>query len=137
MDKKLIALYGSWKQRCKNRDKINTFTIEEYAELRTQLVCFYTGVTLVHSKTASDKRSNVWTLDRIDSSIGYIQGNVVVCSLAANYFKNEYFEVIGCKIREAKMLETQRMYQQIKNKLEPTQTKTISVKKLPKLIYYV
>ena len=46
--------------------------------------CYYTGVDL----KMGDKLTNP-TLDRIDSSKGYIKGNVVVCTEIANIMKND------------------------------------------------
>lgn len=137
MCKETINKYKSWKYKCRKRNLTSALSLEEYTKLRHNLLCFYTEITLVHVQNEHEKPHNAWTLDRIDSSIGYVQGNVVVCSHEANQFKNEYFEMFNAKIKEAKILQDYNMYQKIKNKLEPTQIKSVSVKKLPKLIYYV
>ena len=46
--------------------------------------CYYTGVDL----KIGDKLTNP-TIDRIDSSKGYVKGNVVVCTEIANVMKND------------------------------------------------
>jgi lambda repressor-like predicted transcriptional regulator len=57
-------------------------------------LCFYTGIKLnnVISKSKSLNRvdPNKMSLDRKDSSLGYIPGNVVLCSAFANYAKSDF-----------------------------------------------
>lgn len=60
--------------------------------------CYYTGVKLTRPKFNRDgvvyknqtKRPTDVTIDRVDSSKGYVKGNVVACSYAANCFKSKF-----------------------------------------------
>ncbi|MDX9668662.1 hypothetical protein [Pseudomonas sp. P8_250] len=54
--------------------------------LRTK-TCPYTGVALTVPKLSQPRHSDL-TIDRIDSSKGYIPGNVMAISRAANNFKS-------------------------------------------------
>lgn len=57
--------------------------IKELLE-KQEYKCYYTNVALeVGSKLTNP------TIDRIDSSKGYIQGNVVICTEIANIMKND------------------------------------------------
>lgn len=47
--------------------------------------CFYTGIDLRDSESKFEKP----TIDRIDSSKGYVEGNIVICTWAANNIKND------------------------------------------------
>lgn len=72
------------------RDRINieeyNLTLEYIQELLEEqnYKCYYTQVPL----TIGSKLTNP-TIDRIDSSKGYIQGNVVICTEIANTMKND------------------------------------------------
>ena len=52
--------------------------------------CYYTGVPL----TSEPDKANSLTIDRIDSSKGYVSGNVVACSKQFNQLK-EVFDKAG------------------------------------------
>lgn len=50
--------------------------------------CFYTGLPLTRTRHSSFPiRASDLTIDRIDASKGYVKGNVVACSHAANQLK--------------------------------------------------
>ena len=50
--------------------------------------CYYTGVKLTLPTGGADTlKANSLTIDRIDSSLGYVPGNVVACSHAFNQLK--------------------------------------------------
>lgn len=61
--------------------------IEDMKQLMDQTHCFYTGVKF----DKNDENLKI-TVDRIDSKKGYVKGNVVVCTHAANQFKNTLIE---------------------------------------------
>jgi hypothetical protein len=76
------------------RGHVFSLPIEELSTLLKKAVCFYTGTPLVHYP--HDKRAenheipdNYMTLDRMDNNLGYISGNVVVCSKAINALKDQ------------------------------------------------
>lgn len=56
--------------------------------------CFYTGIEMFLAKTIDYKefKPNSASLDRIDSSKGYVKGNVKFVCLSINYAKNSFDE---------------------------------------------
>lgn len=85
MAKKLLS---SSKKSYAHRPNIDGYdlTKEYIQELleKQEYKCYYTGVDL----KIGDKLTNP-TLDRIDSSKGYVKGNVVICTEIANIMKND------------------------------------------------
>ncbi len=63
--------------------------------------CYYTGITLTFPDNSEDRslKATDLTIDRIDSSKGYVSGNVVACSNAFNQLKSQFegAGVIGIK----------------------------------------
>jgi biotin operon repressor len=59
-------------------------TPEYLAELynKQNCLCYYTGLPF----TKDDKPS----VDRIDSSMGYVEGNIVICKTSINFMKRDY-----------------------------------------------
>lgn len=67
-------------------------------------ICPYTGWTLVAPETTQTKLLKTpdrASLDRIDSSKGYVQGNIQFVSLIAQYAKNDWHENELFKFSEA------------------------------------
>tara|TARA_B110000467_G_C18098771_1_gene355981 strand:- start:22 stop:579 length:558 start_codon:yes stop_codon:yes gene_type:complete len=67
--------------------------------------CVYTKVPLIHPERKSGNKNYQASLDRIDSSKGYIRGNIQFVSVTVNWLKNdcdenhlnEFFDIIrGC-----------------------------------------
>lgn len=64
--------------------------------------CYWMGIDLV----PSNQIKSLWqpSLDRLDRNVGYIKGNVVLCSFFANFGRNqnskEVFEEFLCSIRD-------------------------------------
>lgn len=67
--------------------------------------CVYTGVDLINPSTGCNKHINknyLASVDRIDSKVGYVQGNVQFISCTMNWLKNnlgqehidEFFEIV-------------------------------------------
>lgn len=50
-------------------------------------ICVYSGVKLIHPNQGGNNL-NTSSLDRIDSSLGYVKGNIQFISMACNYAKN-------------------------------------------------
>lgn len=65
----------------------SSFLREQYE--RQQGKCYYTGVEM---KLMTDKKSDpmIMSCDRIDSSKGYEEGNVVLCCLGINHLKGRH-----------------------------------------------
>lgn len=62
--------------------------------------CFYTGVQMTFNK---EDKLHLVSVDRVDSSIGYTKGNIVLCTYAFNSFKFNYdIETIKSFIQEIK-----------------------------------
>lgn len=52
--------------------------------------CYYTGLPLTRTRHSSfPVRGSDLTIDRLDSTKGYVKGNVVACSHAANQLKSQ------------------------------------------------
>jgi hypothetical protein len=64
-----------------------TLTLSEFRKIVSRKKCFYTGVLMNKPIGEHSKDWHDLTLDRIDSSKGYIKGNVVACIKAANNLK--------------------------------------------------
>lgn len=65
--------------------------------------CYYTGIPLTRpAKGGQTVRASDLTIDRIDSTKGYVHGNVVACCHAANQMKSfaEGAGVAGLKAAE-------------------------------------
>ena len=50
--------------------------------------CYYTGIPM--TKTFNQKSPYQMSIDRIDSNIGYIKGNICLCCLSINFAKNSF-----------------------------------------------
>lgn len=50
--------------------------------------CYYTGAEMTRSKSSGAQRPTDQTIDRINSKVGYVKGNVVSCCHAANQLKS-------------------------------------------------
>jgi hypothetical protein len=91
-------------RRIKLREKEVNITLDDLLEIwETQKgICPYTGLLLIHPKD-SKNYSMLYkaSLDRIDSSLGYIKGNIQFISVSANFAKGtmSHNEMVNfCKI---------------------------------------
>jgi hypothetical protein len=79
-------------RRAKNRNHEVTITLDDLLEqwILQDGICVYTGVKLIHPIRAKDE-GFLFTasLDRVDSSIGYVPGNIQFISTTANLAKNK------------------------------------------------
>lgn len=79
-------------RRTKNRNHNTTITLEDLLEqwIKQDGICPYTGVKLIHPIRLKDEGYlYLASLDRIDSSLGYISGNIQFISATANFAKNK------------------------------------------------
>lgn len=51
--------------------------------------CHYTGLPLTKARHGLPLRGSDLTIDRVNCEIGYVKGNVVACSHAANSLKSQ------------------------------------------------
>jgi hypothetical protein len=72
-----------------------SLTFSEYKKLLSRKTCAYTGATMNSLRESPNQR----TLDRFDSSKGYISGNVYAVTVQANAVKNLLFEDPESKFR--------------------------------------
>ena len=87
MNNKYKGAYQNKKNNANKRGITFALTYEEYYQMRTNGTCAYTGVTL---NRVYKSRYNDFTLERIDSTKGYIKGNVLPVSDFANNLKSRF-----------------------------------------------
>jgi hypothetical protein len=84
------SLYGNYKRRATKKAKAFLLTFAEFIDL-TQQECFYCGKLpeQVHKGSASYRGSYAYNgIDRVDNTLGYIEGNVVACCGRCNRAKD-------------------------------------------------
>jgi len=59
----------------------------EFKKIVSRKTCFYTGIVMERPIGENSSNWNDLTLDRVDNSKGYVSGNVVACTRAANNLK--------------------------------------------------
>lgn len=76
----------------KKRNKALEITIDDLKELwnKQNGICPYTGWELILPKCKIRKSPKVASLDRIDSSKGYVVGNIQYVSVMVNYAKHDF-----------------------------------------------
>ena len=81
--------YYLWKSAKKRaRDKQLDFNIE-VSDIIIPQYCPLLNIPVIH-KTGTKKRSaNSPSLDRLDNTLGYIKGNIIVISWRANFLKSD------------------------------------------------
>ena len=90
-DLEIASKFMSLNSNAITRGKEFELTLVDIRRLLTKKRCEYTGIELTKATTnlpnATDR-----TIDRLDSNIGYIPGNVFAVSHRANSLKNVFFE---------------------------------------------
>jgi hypothetical protein len=64
-----------------------SMTFQGMKNILNSKTCYYTGLPLTRPRPGEPLRASDLTIDRVDSSKGYVKGNVVACSHAANQLK--------------------------------------------------
>ena len=81
--------YYLWKAAKKRaRDKGLDFDITP-DDIVIPALCPYLGIPITHEVGCKSRRPGSPSLDRIDSSRGYVKGNILVCSWRANFLKSD------------------------------------------------
>ena len=109
--KKLINIYQSAQDR-KLQFNLSFEYVRKMLEYKT---CYYTG------KTFTEDGPNARSFDRVDSDKGYIEGNVVACTIDINGKKsNLSFDEISCIYQK---LAKKKGKEVTKKTVEPTSEK--------------
>lgn len=82
--------YNALKRRAKKSNIIFTITLDQFLEIWNNQngYCFYTGIKMINKRGNGSSRHSV-SIDKIDPKLGYINGNVVFCTLQANTMKTD------------------------------------------------
>ena len=81
--------YYLWKAAKKRaRDKGLDFDIEP-SDIVIPAFCPYLGIEIESGYGKKNRSHGSPSLDRIDSSRGYVKGNIIVCSWRANFLKSD------------------------------------------------
>lgn len=79
----------AWQRRFKHEVTIDVKYLKELWELQKGR-CVYTGIEMKLPKWNKNKEWNTASIDRIDSSKGYIEGNIQLITCMANFAKNDF-----------------------------------------------
>lgn len=82
----VASKYRGKVDNAKNRDIPFSLTLNDFRNLLMKKRCAYTGIPLTLHKQGSPTNSDL-TIERIDSSVGYLKGNVIAVCSAANSVK--------------------------------------------------
>jgi len=101
--------YLQLKENAKNRGKDFNLTLGVVRRLLKRKTCYYTGIPI--GNVGNIPTPNSFTVDRVDPTKGYVIGNVVACSYAANQFKSKIeHEFNGVLSREKQLKMLQKMF---------------------------
>lgn len=85
-DKKVAYKYIQLERSARKRGKEFDLSLVDVRNLLRRKMCYYTNVAF--ETTGPNQR----TIDRLDSSKGYVKGNVVACTFLVNQAKNQLLE---------------------------------------------
>ena len=88
-EKKVAQFYLSKSQSCRKRGIAFELSLMSVRNLLRAKRCYYTGVPLTRYNGKAQRPTDI-TIDRVDSSKGYVRGNVVACCQAANSYKSVF-----------------------------------------------
>lgn len=63
-------------------------SFHEFKRMFSKKTCFYTGIALSIPREGENHKPTDRTIDRIDSGVGYVKGNVVLCCKVVNELKS-------------------------------------------------
>lgn len=87
---KVIAKYKAKYNDARQRGLEFDLTIQSVRNLMLAKKCAYTGMTLTEpAPGGGELRASDRTIDRVDSTKGYVKGNVVACCNAINHMKGQ------------------------------------------------
>ena len=90
-DVRIAQMYVNKANNAHARGLEFSISFSTYKNMMRAKRCKYTGITLTEQRIgAQSHRATDRTIDRIDASKGYINGNCVACSHAANQFKSNF-----------------------------------------------
>ena len=78
----------SIKDRCLKKGLDFDLTVADVRKLITRKYCYYTGIDMQDAYDTG-KTHHCRSIDRVDSSKGYVKGNCVACSMAVNKLKSD------------------------------------------------
>lgn len=92
-DEYVARYYLNKIKNARDRNLEFSLTLQEVKNMLRAKKCQLTGVELTHTgagtvDASSSQRHSDLTLDRIDNTKGYVQGNVMACCYAANHVKS-------------------------------------------------
>lgn len=76
-----ISKWHSLKRRCSDKGLPFSLTVAQIKKLQTAKTCFFTGAEF------TNKPQDKPTFDRLEPVLGYVNGNVVVCTQKVNLLK--------------------------------------------------
>lgn len=92
----------------RRRGKEFNLSYSEVKRLVKIKTCYYTGLPM---GTCKEEHPRQLTFDRVDPEKGYIKGNIVACTNAANQFKSKIeHEFSGVLTREKQLVMIQKMF---------------------------
>ncbi len=87
-DIQLAKRYLSKAERAGRADIKFTLSFMSYKNLSAAKKCGYTGLEMTAPRPGKPIRSSDRTIDRIDSTLGYVKGNVIAVCHSANKLKS-------------------------------------------------
>lgn len=87
-------LYYRWmsaRNRAKQKGTEFLITVQDVESLweQQQGLCYYSGLVMgLEVEVSNSPSTNAVSIDRLDSSIGYVNGNIVLCCASVNVMKN-------------------------------------------------
>lgn len=116
---KELELIEKWNNKRANAQRRGIkfdLTLQTMKNLMRAKKCFYTGMILTEPRPGQPLRATDRTIDRVNCDLGYVSGNVVCCSHAANSLKAQVEKggveayKVGIKVftKAAKRLEKEK-----------------------------
>ena len=88
LEHRAINKWTSIRDRCLEKGLDFDLTVADVRRLISRKKCFYTDIDMQLAYD-SGQTHHCRSIDRVDSSKGYVRGNVVACSMAVNKLKSD------------------------------------------------